>query len=84
MKYITNKNLLGSTENSTQYSAMTYMTKESKKEWIYIYVESKKEWIYIYVCVCIYIYDSLCCTAETNITLKINYTPIQINKNKNK
>ena len=56
MKYVTNKNLLGSTENSAQYSVMTYMTKESKKEWIYIYVESKKEWIYIYVCVCVYIY----------------------------
>ena len=54
--WIANKYPLYGTGNSTQYSAMTYMTKESKKEWIYIYVESKKEWIYIYVCVCIYIY----------------------------
>ena len=36
------------------------------------------------VCVCIYKYiyktDSLCYTAETNITLSINYTPIKFNK----
>ena len=30
------KDLLYSTENSTQYSAITYMRKESEKEWIYI------------------------------------------------
>ena len=35
---ITNKNLLNSTGNSIQYSAMTYMGIESKKEWIYVYV----------------------------------------------
>ena len=34
----TDKDLLYSTGNSTQYSVMTYMGKESKKEWIYIYV----------------------------------------------
>ena len=28
-------NLLYSTENSTQYSVMTYFGQESKKEWIY-------------------------------------------------
>ena len=33
-----NKNLLCSTGNSTQYSIMTCMDKESKKEWIYIYI----------------------------------------------
>ena len=33
-----NRNLLYSTENSIQYSVMTYMGKESKKEWIYIYI----------------------------------------------
>ena len=38
IKYITNKNLLYSTGNSTQYSVMTYMGIESKKEWIYVYV----------------------------------------------
>ena len=36
IKYITNKDLLCSTGNSTQYSVMTYMGKESKKEWIYV------------------------------------------------
>ena len=35
---IDNKNLLYSTGNSTQYSVMTYMAKESKKERIYVYV----------------------------------------------
>ena len=38
IKQITNKNLLYSTGNSTQYSAMTYVGIESKKEWIYVYV----------------------------------------------
>ena len=37
IKQITNKNLLCSTGNSTQYSVMVYMGKESKKEWIYVY-----------------------------------------------
>ena len=37
-KWITNKDLLYSTGNSTQYSAMTYMGKESQKEWVYVYV----------------------------------------------
>ena len=38
IKQITNKNLLSrySTEDSTQYSVMSYMGKESKKEWIYV------------------------------------------------
>ena len=34
IKQITNKHLLYSTGNSTQYSVMTYMGKESKNEWI--------------------------------------------------
>ena len=38
IKQITIKNLLCSTGNSTQYSVMTYMGKDSKKEWIYMYV----------------------------------------------
>ena len=38
IKQITNKDLLYSTENSTQYSVMAYMGKESKEEWIYVYV----------------------------------------------
>ena len=35
-KQITNKNLLYNTE--TQYSVMTYVGKESKKEWLCVYV----------------------------------------------
>ena len=54
IKQITNKDLLYSTGNSTQYSVMTYMGKNLKKEWIYIYI---------------HITDSLCCTPETNTTL---------------
>ena len=38
IKQITNKNLLYSTGDFTQYSVMTYMGIESKKEWIYVYV----------------------------------------------
>ena len=38
IKEITNKDPLYSTGNSTQYSVMTYMGIESKKEWIYVYV----------------------------------------------
>ena len=37
IKQIANKDLLYSTGNSTQYSVMTYMGKESKKDWIYVY-----------------------------------------------
>ena len=37
IKKVTNKNLLNSTGNSSQYSEMAYMGKESKKEWIYSY-----------------------------------------------
>ena len=38
IKQITNKDLLYSTGNSTQYSVMTYMGKESKNEWRYTYI----------------------------------------------
>ena len=38
IKQITNNNLLYSTGNSSQYSVMTYIGEESKKEWIYEYV----------------------------------------------
>ena len=37
IKWITNKDLLYNTGNS-HYSIMTYMGKELKKEWIYVYV----------------------------------------------
>ena len=36
--WINNKVLLYSTGNSTLYSVMAYMGKESKKEWLYVYV----------------------------------------------
>ena len=35
IKQIINKDLLYSTGNSAQYSVITYMEKDSKKEWIY-------------------------------------------------
>ena len=38
IKQINNNVLLYSTRNSTQYSVMTYMGKESKTEWLYVYV----------------------------------------------
>ena len=50
IKQITNKDLPYSTGNSTHYSVIAYMGKESKKR----------------VDICICITDSLCCTAETN------------------
>ena len=36
IKQITNKDLLCSIGNYIQYSIMTYMGKESKKEWMYV------------------------------------------------
>ena len=50
---ITNKDLLYSTGNSTQYSIMAYIGKESKKR----------------VDICICITDSLCCICEINTIL---------------
>ena len=38
IKWITNKDLLCSTGNPTQHSVITYMGKESEKEWIYVCV----------------------------------------------
>ena len=38
IKQITHKDLLYSTGNSTHYPVMTYMGKESKKEWIYVHI----------------------------------------------
>ena len=38
IKQITNKDLLYHTGNSTQYSVITDMGKESEEEWIYVYV----------------------------------------------
>ena len=36
LRWITNKDLLYSTGNSIQYSVITYMRKESEKEWAYV------------------------------------------------
>jgi len=38
VKQTANKDLLHSTGNSTLYSVMAYMGKESKKDWIYVFV----------------------------------------------
>ena len=44
-------------------------------------IEPKKEWyMYVCTCVCVCITDSLCCIAETGLTLAINYPPIKFNK----
>ena len=60
VKQVVSKDALYSTGHWTQYSAVTYMGKTSEKEWLYVYVKP----------------ESLCCTSETNTTLKIDYTPI--------
>ena len=51
MEWMRNKDLLYSTGKSTQYSVVTYIGKESEKEWIYG------------ICIT----DSLCYTPEPNI-----------------
>ena len=38
MEWMSNKDLPYSTGKSTQYSVVTYIEKESEKEWIYVYV----------------------------------------------
>ena len=38
MEWMRNKDLLYRTGKSTQYSVVTYMGKESEKEWIYVYI----------------------------------------------
>ena len=54
IKEIINMDLMYSLGNSTQYSVITYVGKESEEEWIY-------------VCICIT--GSLYCTPETNTAL---------------
>ena len=51
IKQISNKDLLYSTANSTQYSVISYMGIEPKKR------------VGMYICIA----GSLCCTEETNI-----------------
>ena len=58
-----NKDLLYSTGNSTQYSAITYMRKKNLKRNACIYI-----YTYIYIYMYIYIFEPLCYTPETNTT----------------
>ena len=52
IKQITNKDLLYSTGNYTQYFVVTYKGKESEKEYIYIYINTP---IYTYIHTHIYL-----------------------------
>ena len=72
IKHITNENLPHGTANSTQFSVVTLMRRQSKKV--------RTLYIYIYIHTYIYMADSLCCTAQTNTTLQSNYTPIKFFK----
>ena len=63
MKQITNKDLLYSTGNDTQYLIITYNGRKDKKR---IHIS-------IYICIT----ESLCCTPETN-TLQINHISIKV------
>ena len=64
-----NGDLLYSTENSTQYSVINYVGKESEREWMCEYTQSD-------------ITKSLCFTAEIITTLQINYTSKKLQKAK--
>ena len=46
-EWMNSKDLLSSTEKSTQYSVVTYMGKESEKEWIYACNKYLSVYIYI-------------------------------------
>ena len=55
IKQITNKDLLYSTGNSTQYFVIAYKGKESEKEYTYRYItEYKTEYNFIYIYIYIY------------------------------
>ena len=45
-----NKDPLNSTENSTQYSVIIYVGKESEKEWIYVYVKLNRFAVHLKHC----------------------------------
>ena len=61
-RYIKKEDLLYSTENCTQYFAITNKVKESKEQYIDID-------IYIHIYIYIYAPESLHCTPETKTTL---------------
>ena len=63
IEWITNKDLLYSTGNSTQYSVVAYMGKESEKRMDICVCAC----VCVRVCVCVS--GSLCCTPEANTAL---------------
>ena len=71
IEWINNKVLLYSTGNYIQYPEINHNGKEYKKE-------------YIYICVCVYITESLCYTAEIkcNIVSQLYFNNFLL-KNKN-
>ena len=68
VKWITKKDLLYSTGDSTQYLVITYIGKESEKEGIYTYICIC---MYLYMCIYIYIYISICICMCIYIDLQI-------------
>ena len=72
-KQITNKDLLYSTGNYTQYLVITYKGKESEKEYMCIY---------IYVCLYIYIYLNHF-AVHLKLTQHCKSTILQLKKKKN-
>ena len=67
MYKIDNKDLLSSTGNSTQYSVMTSMGKESRKECVCICV-------CIYVCIYVYVEMIHFAVVETNASVNQLYS----------
>ena len=43
IEWMVNVDRLYSTGNATQYSAITYMGKESEKEWLCVYAKQKEQ-----------------------------------------
>jgi len=73
IEWMNNKVLLWSTGNSIQYPVINHNGKEYEKV-ICIYIHTQTH-IYIYKT------GSLCCTAQINTTLEINYISIKRKKN---
>ena len=68
IKQITNKVLLYSTGNCTQYFVITYKGTESEKE-------------HTYMCVCVYTHThTQCCTPETTTVLQLNMCCCSVTK----
>ena len=89
IKQISQKDLLYSTGNYTQYHVIIYIRKESEKVYmcVYLYIYNYiyryiytiyrynyiERVIYLYVCMHPYKTKSLCCTPENDTVLQINY-----------